>query len=45
MRLFLKGLVKIMSEFRDFLDEQLEDKEFREEYEICLRNLILFEQW
>ena len=22
-----------MSEFRDFLDEQLEDKEFREEYE------------
>lgn len=33
MRLFLKGLVKIMSEFRDFLDEQLEDKEFREEYE------------
>ena len=33
MRLFLRGLVKTMSEFRDFLDEQLEDKEFREEYE------------
>ncbi len=32
-KIFLKGLVKIMSEFRDFLDEQLEDKEFREEYE------------
>ena len=34
-----------MSEFRDFLDEQLEDKEFRENMKICLRNLILFEQW
>lgn len=32
-KIFLKGAVKLMSEFRDFLNEQLEDAAFREEYE------------